>query len=204
MAADDSSRSPTTELITRCTRTRRRRKNPTEPRLSQIMAQGVFFCQRDITQGRAKTLGSDRSDGWRHGFQASCNGLRDVWVERGVRNAVVLSGDVHIPFVNEIKANFDDRDSATVGVQFSRRPSRRPGDGTDNPDKSVMIENPYVKYRADRRGYLSLRVDQQQLRAGFAAMPYISKPGAPISIAKSFVVPAGDRELNDVTASKLS
>jgi len=145
----------------------------------QVMPQADFFSQRDSTAGPVQTM---TTDGW-DGYRANRNAIRDGWVDRGVKNAVVLSGDVHVHFANEIKADFDDPDSASVGVELVTTSVTSGGDGTDtvNGGDVVLAENPHIKYLANRRGYVSMTLDRDQMRADFKTMPYVTTPGAPIS-----------------------
>lgn len=155
----------------------------------QLIPQGDFFAQRDITVGPDQTLASD---GW-DGYQANRNAIRDGWVDRGVENVVLLTGDVHMHFANEVKADFDDPDSATVGVELVTSAVSSTGDGSEevNGGPEVLAENPHVKYIRNRRGYISLGVSKDEIRADFKIVPYVSKPGAPISVDRSYLIPAG-------------
>jgi len=164
----------------------------------QVMPQGDFFAQIDLTTGPLQTLGTD---GW-DGYRVNRNAIRDGWVERGVKNAVVLSGDAHRHFANEIKADFDDPRSATVGVELVTTSVTSGGDGTDQPSdrEGMLAENEHIKYLADRRGYISMTLDRDQMRADFKTMPYVSTPGAPISTDRSYIIPAGEPGLNRVGA----
>jgi alkaline phosphatase D len=165
----------------------------------QVMAQGDFFSQRDITAGPVQTMATD---GW-DGYRANRNAIRDGWAERGVKNAVVLSGDVHMHCASEIKADFDDPGSANVGVELVTTSVTSGGDGTDtiNGGATVLAENQHIKYLANRRGYISMTLDYDQMRADFKTMPYVTSPGAPISTDRSYVIPAGEPSLNQVSVA---
>jgi len=64
----------------------------------------------------------------------------------------------------------------------------------------MLAENEHIKYLADRRGYISMTLDRDQMRADFKTMPYVSTPGAPISTDVSYIIPAGEPGLNRVGA----
>lgn len=162
----------------------------------QVIPQADFFAQRDLTPGAVQTMATD---GW-DGYRVNRDAIRDGWVERGVKNAVVLTGDVHMHFANEIKADFNDPESANVGVELVTASTTSGGDGSDNPrgGEMVLAENGHIKYIADRRGYISMKVDRDQMRADFKTMRYVSTPGAPISTDRSYIIPAGEPSLNQV------
>ena len=60
-----------------------------------------------------------------------------------------------------------------------------------------MSENPWIKYNSQQRGYVKVSLDQQTCRADYKVVPYVKRPGAPISTHRSFVVEAGNPGLKD-------
>ena len=60
-----------------------------------------------------------------------------------------------------------------------------------------MTENPWIKYNSQRRGYVRVSLTQEPARADYQTLPYVKRPGAPISTHKSFVVEAGNPGLKD-------
>lgn len=154
----------------------------------QVMPQGVFFSRRDITEGPVTTLGSDAWDGYR----ADRDLIRDAWAERG-HNGVVLTGDVHASFANEVKADFEDPDSRTVGVELVATSISSSGDGYEENESyaPVLAENPHIKWINGRRGYLSMNYNSQRLDAKFMSVPYVTSLGAPVELKNRFEVEAG-------------
>jgi alkaline phosphatase D len=55
----------------------------------------------------------------------------------------------------------------------------------------MMDANPHMKFYDGRRGYVMLTLDQRQLRADYRTVDMITKPGAPVSTAASFISRAG-------------
>ena len=159
----------------------------------QVMPQGVFFSRRDITEGPVTTLGSD---GW-DGYRADRDLVRDAWAEHE-HNAVVLTGDVHASFANEVKADFEDPDSRTVGVELVATSVTSNGDGyEENPSyPPVLAENPHIKWINGRRGYISMDYDSERLDVRFMGVPYVSTPGAPVELKNRFEGPAGTPQLH--------
>ena len=74
-----------------------------------ILAQQVFFSQRAFTAGPVASFSNDAWDN----YVADRDGLRDHLAAVGTTNPVVLTGDVHANYVCDVKADFDDPDSAT-------------------------------------------------------------------------------------------
>ena len=164
------------------------------PATWQLFAQSVFFAKRDNAAGPTTTLGSD---GW-DGYRADRNTLVDAWSERGVANPVVLTGDVHVHFANELKADFWEPDSATVGVELVTTSITSGGDGSDvvNGEAVVLAENPHIKYIRGRRGYVLSEYSTDELRVDFKTIPAVTRPDAEVSIDRTYVVPAGEPGLH--------
>ena len=62
-------------------------------------------------------------DGW-DGYAGSRDRILGSVDARDIRNLVVLTGDVHTNYAAELKANFDDPASATIGTSSSAPRSR--------------------------------------------------------------------------------
>lgn len=109
-----------------------------------------------------------------------------------VRNAVVLTGDEHVHHANELE--LDDRPAGTELVTTSIT-SGGDGDGDsgdgDDSGGSGGDENPHIRYREDRRGYLLTRFTPAELRADFRVVEQVSRPDAPVRTSATFVVPDG-------------
>jgi alkaline phosphatase D len=116
---------------------------------------------------------------------------------------VVLTGDVHRHYAADLKADFEDLSSATVGVELVTTSVTSGGNGSDQTAATnvQLAENPHVKFANTQRGYLRARVSRQQLRADFRVLPYVDRPGAPVSTRQSFVVDAGSTGLQPVAAA---
>jgi alkaline phosphatase D len=62
----------------------------------------VFFAARDFTAGPAVSYSMDAWDGYAASRQRIMDGIR----QRGVQNPVVLTGDVHKHYANNLLADF--------------------------------------------------------------------------------------------------
>ena len=61
--------------------------------------------------------------------------------------------------------------------------------------ESLLAANPHLRYVNQRRGYLRCRLTPEELTADFRAVPFVSRPGAPVTTDRSFSVPTGARHL---------
>ncbi|EWS80970.1 alkaline phosphatase D family protein [Brachybacterium phenoliresistens] len=161
----------------------------------QLLAQSVFFAKRDNADGPTTTLSSD---GW-DGYRASRDALVSAWSERGIANPVVLTGDVHVHFANELKADFWEPDSPTVGVELVTSSITSGGDGSDvvRGEETVYAENPHIRYIRGRRGYVLSEYSTDALRVDYKTVSAVTVPDAEVSIDRSYLVPAGEPGLHE-------
>ena len=114
--------------------------------------------------------------------------------QRRVANPVVLTGDVHQHWANDLKADFSDPDSRTIGSELVCTSITSGGDGTPEPTPAgqrALAENPHIKFNSNQRGYVRCGVTRGEWRADFRVVPYVKRPGAPISTVRSFTIEAG-------------
>jgi alkaline phosphatase D len=138
-------------------------------------------------------------DAW-DGYPAARQRLLGAAEEAGVANLVVLTGDVHVHYALDVKADFDDPGSRTVGVELVTTSISSGGDGAERPAnwEALTGANPHLHYYDGRRGYLLVTLDEQQVRADYRVVPAVTTQGAPVSTAASFVSRAGDPGLTQV------
>ncbi len=157
-----------------------------------VLGQQVFFSQVDFTPGPERGFNPDAWDGYVGNRDRVVAGLRDV------RNAVVLTGDVHAHWAAEVTERFDDPSSPAVGTELVATSITSGGDGSETREDTpaTLAENPHVKFYNNRRGYVRTRFTAQEMRADFRVVPYVSRPGAPAQTRASFVVPDREPGLN--------
>ncbi|WP_210388813.1 alkaline phosphatase [Brachybacterium sp. HMSC06H03] len=155
----------------------------------QLLAQSVFFAKRDSAPGPTTRLGSD---GW-DGYRADRDQIVRTWDEHEVATPVVLTGDVHVHFANELKADFWEPDSATLGVELVTTAVTSGGDGSDKAkgEDDVLAENPHIKYIKSRRGYVLSEYSTAELKVEYKTLDAVTVPGAEIQVDRTYVVPAG-------------
>ena len=94
-----------------------------------VLAQQVMMMRRDNDPEAGGV--SYHMDKW-DGAAAARQRLFDGLTQARIANAIVLTGDIHQNWAGELKANFDDPKSATVGVEFIAT-SITSGGGLSNP-----------------------------------------------------------------------
>ena len=72
------------------------------------------MAQRDFDTSDTERYSMDAWDG----YLGSRNRILGYIEERNIANPVLLTGDVHNNWANNLKANFDDQSSRTLGVEL--------------------------------------------------------------------------------------
>ena len=105
----------------------------------------------------------------------------------------MLSGDVHQHYGADLKMDFADPQSATVGIEFTNTAVTTNGDGSDvgGTGRRRKADNPHIKYHSNRRGYIACTATPSQMRADFKIIDKVSVPDLPARIGGSLVVQAG-------------
>ena len=164
-----------------------------------VLAQQVFFAQRDFNTDDTQRFSMDAWDGYVGSRDRISNFIR----ERGALNPVVLTGDVHNNWACDLKANYDDPASETFGVEFVGTSITSGGDGADTSpgQEATVAENPHIKFFSGQCGYVRCRLTPDEWRTDFRVLPYVSQPGAPVYTRASFVTEAGNPGLQQVDAN---
>jgi len=154
-----------------------------------ILGQQVFFGQRDNNSGPASVVSMDAWDG----YAASRDRITRGWIEASVRNPVVLTGDVHAHWADELKLDYADPTSRTVGTELVCSSVTSGGDGADAvPSQHPWAAwNPHLRFYNNQRGYVRTRITASALTADFRVVPYVTQPGAAAHTRASFVIEDG-------------
>jgi alkaline phosphatase D len=120
--------------------------------------------------------------------------------DRRISNPVVLTGDIHTNWANELVADFDQLNSESVATEFVGTSMTSGGDGTKTPARltELYAENPFVKFHGAERGYVRCEVTPSEWRTDFRCVDFVTKPGSPIGTRASFMVESGQPILNRV------
>ena len=159
-----------------------------------VLPQQVTFSERRNATGADHQVSMDSWDGYPASRERVLAGAEAA----GADNLVVLTGDVHVHYAFDIKADFKDPDSRTAGVEFVTTSIASGKDGAERPADwaTYMAANPHMKYYNGRRGYLTVTLDQDTARGDYRTVSAVTTPGAPVTTSASFVSEAGAPGLN--------
>jgi alkaline phosphatase D len=154
-----------------------------------VLPQQVMIAPVDREEGAGERLSMDQ---W-SGYQAARTRLLQVLARRRLANPVVLTGDIHSNWVNDLKVDFLDPKSPVVATELVGTSIASGGDGVDVPPglSSILAENPFVKFYNEQRGYVVCDVTSKSLQADYRVLDYVSRPGSPRRTRASFVVEDG-------------
>jgi alkaline phosphatase D len=154
-----------------------------------VLAQQVMMGVTDQEQGEGRGY---QMDVW-PGAVYERNQLMKFLHQRRVANPVVLTGDVHSNWVNDLHTDDQKPQTPVVATEFVGTSISSSGDGGDNAKRrdTLMAENPGVKFFNENRGYVRCTVTKDLWRSDFQIVEKVSSPGAPMSTRASFVVESG-------------
>jgi alkaline phosphatase D len=154
-----------------------------------VLAQQVMMARVDRVPGDIVAYSMDQ---W-PGYEANRQRVLKFFAESKVSNPVVIAGDIHSNWVNNLQVNSADTKSPVVATEFVGTSITSGGDGKqtrlDTP--GVLAENPFVKFYNAERGYVSCEVTPKEWRSDYRVVEYVTRPGAPLITRKSFVVENG-------------
>lgn len=160
-----------------------------------FLTQQVFFAHRNDNGTDPASGGwdvDDLADSW-DGYTAARDRLVGGWVERRVRNPVVLTGDVHKHWAANVV-----QDGVTVGTEFvaGSISSLRP---TPDPSQEWLADNPAIRFLSGRRGYLLGTLTQERLSVDYLEVypTDVVTPTPARSVCARFTVTDGLPGLNE-------
>ncbi|MBK7116834.1 MAG: alkaline phosphatase D family protein [Proteobacteria bacterium] len=156
-----------------------------------LLAQGTVFSHADEQPGEGRRYTTDNWNGYFAARQRVLDGLQ----RHGVRNPVVLSGDIHSFIAGHIRARPEQPDSpllATEIVATSVSSDGRPPQQLDD----WLRENPDLLLAEGRyRGHVALRLSPRRLQASLMALENRDDPQSPQRVLQTLVVEAGRPQL---------
>lgn len=163
-----------------------------------VIGQQVFFAQFINSDG------TSNMDAW-DGYTASRSRVQQGWVDRAVPNPVVLTGDVHSAWGNDLKLDYASSTSPVIGTELVTTSVSSFGDGSPTlADATVMSDdeaalyaaytttsNPHVKFHSSLRGYIRATLDPTAMHVDYRAVDKITVRDYPAYTLASFAVQAG-------------
>ncbi|MGI8439917.1 MAG: alkaline phosphatase D family protein [Thermoleophilaceae bacterium] len=164
-----------------------------------VLANQVVFAERMEANGVAG--GGDSWDGYVADRRALVDLFADADADGGApTNPVVLTGDIHNNRVFDLKEDFSEPSSRTVGTEFvgtsissgGDAPRERNGGQWTTVYNDPEGLNDHQRFYDTHRGYVRCTLTQSQWRADFRVIETTQSPTSPVSTVASFVVEDGE------------
>ncbi|WP_462418908.1 alkaline phosphatase D family protein [Kytococcus sp. Marseille-QA3725] len=156
-----------------------------------VLGQQVFFAERD---GKVEPeLDHNSMDGW-DGYTGSRDRITRGWMEAGVRNPVVLTGDVHRHWAADVLADFEGEEvdaDQVVGSELVCSSITSTGNGDATETDPIMGWNEHLRYYRNLRGYVRTTITPEAMTADFRVLDQVSTPGAAARTDASFRIEDG-------------
>ncbi|MCP2169437.1 alkaline phosphatase D family protein [Goodfellowiella coeruleoviolacea] len=168
----------------------------THPATWDLLGQQVFFAQRD-TDGKSSTCDDTSMDAW-DGYTAARDRIAQGWIDRGVPNPVVLTGDVHQHYAADLRRNYYDHSGPIIGSELITTGITSNNGRASVPSSTWFANNPHIKYCSVKRGYVRTTLTPQLLTADFVTVSdVVERDPAKVTIAtdRTYVLEAGSRGL---------
>jgi alkaline phosphatase D len=152
-----------------------------------VIAQQLLMAELELQPGPGRAYGSD---GW-DGYAADRARLLEFLQARRPSNPVVVGGDMHSFWVNDLKLDNHRPGAPVLASEFVGTSISSSGPLYELY-RSYLADNPHVRFFESRwRGYLRCQVDHRRWRTDLQVVDTVQRPGAPVRTLASFVVEDG-------------
>jgi alkaline phosphatase D len=152
-----------------------------------VIAQQTMMAQADRKPGEAREFWTD---GW-DGYPRARERLLQVIAEKRIANPLVISGDVHLSAVADLKIDFDDARAAVVATEFVGTSITSQGPSQKRVE-TVLAENPHIRYaNSTRRGYSVMELSARRCITHLRTLDDVRNPQSGIKSLVRFAVEDG-------------
>ena len=153
------------------------------------IAQQTMFSRFDFLAGPGQLFNMDQWDG----YAAARQRITDFMRLRQPSNPIVLTGDIHSSWVHDLKSDYGNPASATLGSEFVGTSITSDFPAVAAPFVvAALADNPHTKFFDGLfRGYVRCAVRPESWTADFRAVPTILTDDVDAFTLASFVVSDG-------------
>jgi alkaline phosphatase D len=147
----------------------------------------VLMAQYRLKQDNADAFSTDDWDG----YPANRTRLFKRISEARVANPVVVGGDTHCFFANDLRVDFNDPDSPVVATEFVGTSISAVGPPYEMI-APALPDNPHVHFfESRRRGYVCVELEPAQMQVHMRVVSDAADPKADIATLRTFAVESG-------------
>jgi alkaline phosphatase D len=145
------------------------------------------MAELDLQPGPGRAYGSD---GW-DGYAADRARILEFLQLRRPSNPVVLGGDMHSFWINDLKLDSYRPGAPVLASEFVGTSISSSGPLYEQY-RAYLADNPHVRFFESRwRGYLRCVAEPRRWRTDLRVVDTVERPAAPIRTLASFVVEDG-------------
>ena len=145
----------------------------------KVLANQIMVAPYDELGGAEQRVSMDQ---W-SGYPAARARLLDTIARSAPNRTVVLTGDIHTNWVNELRTDFRRPEQPAIAAEFVGTSISSGGDGSDATvlaTPAIRADNPHVQWQQNRRGYMRCTVEADAWTTEFRTVPYVTRPDAPL------------------------
>ena len=154
-----------------------------------VLAQQVMFAMVEINLRDRSGFSMDQWPG--AAFERMA--LMRFMADRKVPNPVVLTGDIHANWVNDLRVDDRQADSPIVATEFVGTSISSGGNGTKEVKNLDQLKaaNPGVKFHNQERGYVRCEVTADRWTSDYVVVEDVKTAGGTALTRASFTVESG-------------
>jgi alkaline phosphatase D len=159
----------------------------------QVIGQGSLLGARNFRGAANPSIWNDGWDGYPAARGRFTAALAKVRMARGSVSPVVLGGDVHENWVGQIKADYADAASASVGAEFCGTSiTSRSGNAARSTVDGWLAENKHFQFADNQaKGYGVCEFTPAKLTTTLRAVDDVTRKDAAIHTLAEFAVQSG-------------
>lgn len=155
-----------------------------------VLAQQVMMAMVAFPLGDEPKYAMDQ---W-PGYAYERMDLVRFFADRRVPNPVVLTGDIHTNWVNDLRVDDRNPETSIVATEFVCTSISSGGNSswvTAEAQELIPQRNPGVRFVNGERGYVRCTVTPKQWISDYVVVEDVTKPGGKVLTRASFVVESG-------------
>ena len=158
-----------------------------------------ILAQQQLMADLKERLDSGETAHWTedwNGYPAARQRLLQAMHDSAMTNPVVIGGDIHSFWANDLKLDFNDAKAPAIATEFVGTSITSPGPPYAK-FASWLPDNPHIHFFESRkRGYVSVELQPRQMDVAFRTVSDVTKPEADISTLQRFTVEDGHPGVN--------
>jgi len=153
-----------------------------------VLAQQIQMAELEQGEGETDLYWQDS---W-PGYPAARNRILGHLMSRGISNPVVLTGDIHTAWANDLKADWADPASATIATEYICTSITAGGTKPATFFEPYVAAAPHIKFfDPNHGGYTAVEVTPDLWRSDFVRVTDLLNPESSVERVASFVTEAG-------------